>query len=114
MELVLIFTFGAIGGITRGVVGFSKYISSYKNVTFSWKYFATTVGISAVVGVGIVWAVQSSGIHFEGVTLNPAVGFILGYAGGDVLENLYKILIKKPILGPVESILKAADVVKKK
>ena len=109
MTLALIFIFGAIGGITRGVVGFIKYISSYKNVTFSWKYFTATVGVSAVVGFGIVWAVYGSGISFEGVTLNPAVAFILGYAGGDVLENLYKILVKKPILGPFEAILKSTD-----
>ncbi len=108
MEVALIFAFGAVGGIARGMVGFVKYYTSYKDVKFSWKYFGLTVGISAVVGLGIVWAVKGSGISFEGVTLNPAVAFILGYAGGDVLENLYKILVKKPILGPFQSLLKAS------
>lgn len=67
-----------------------------------------TVGVSAVVGAGIVWAIKESGINFEGIQLNGAVAFILGYAGGDVLENLYKILVKKPLLGPLESIIKAS------
>lgn len=108
MELAMLLLFGGIGGVARGLVGFSKYYTSYKNVVFSWKYFLLTVGLSAVIGAGIVLAVRDSGISFEGVTLNGSVAFILGYAGGDVLENLYKILVKKPILGPVETVIKAS------
>lgn len=39
-------------------------------------------------------------------TINPAIGFMFGYAGGDVLENIYKILVQKPILGPFNTVLK--------
>ncbi len=109
MDVAIILLFGALGGVARGLVGFIKYYTSYKNVTFSWRYIAATVGISAVVGLGVVWAIEGSGINFEGVTLNPAIGFILGYAGGDVLENLYKILVKKPILGPFKDALKIVE-----
>lgn len=109
MDIALILLFGALGGVTRGVVGFLKYFTSYKNVTFSWVYLAVTVGISAVVGLAVVWAIRESGINFEGVVLNPAIAFILGYAGGDVLENVYKILVKKPVLGPLTEIFKVIE-----
>lgn len=107
METLLILLFGAIGGIARGLAGFLKYYSSYKNVPFSWRYFGFMVGVSAVIGLGAAWTLESSGLTFEGITVNPAVGFMFGYAGGDVLENLYKILVKKPILGPFNTVLKA-------
>jgi len=29
---------------------------------------------------------------------NPVIAFLVGYAGGDLLENFYKIIIKKPVL----------------
>lgn len=109
MDIALILLFGALGGVARGLVGFVKYYSSYKNVTFSWRYISLTVGISAVLGLGVVWAIKGSGLSFEGVTLNPAIAFILGYAGGDVLENLYKILVKKPFLGPLTKVLKVVE-----
>ena len=107
METLLILLFGAIGGVARGLAGFIKYYSSYKNVPFSWIYFSFMVGVSAVIGLGAAWTLKSSGISFEGVPVNPAVAFMFGYAGSDVLENLYKILVKKPILGPIGSVLKA-------
>lgn len=109
MDAALILLFGALGGVGRGLVGFVKYYSSYKNVVFSWRYILITVGISAVVGFAVVWAVRASGLHFDGYTLNPGFAFMFGYAGGDILENLYKILVKKPILGPFNMILKATD-----
>lgn len=108
MELAILLFFGGIGGVARGLVGFSKYYTSYKNVVFSWKYFLLTVGLSAALGAGVVWVIRDSGLSFQGLTLNGAAAFILGYAGGDVLENLYKILGKKPLLGPLESIIKAS------
>jgi len=109
MDVALLLLFGALGGVARGIVGFLKYYTSYKNVAFSWSYLGITVGISAVVGLAVVWAIRESGINFEGVTLNPAIGFILGYAGGDVLENIYKVLVKKPFLGPLADVFKIVD-----
>jgi len=101
-----ILLFGALGGVIRGLVGFTKYYLSYKNVKFNWTYFGLTVGLSAVVGLSVVWAIDSSGITFAGTTaINPAIAFIIGYAGGDAIENFYKIILRKPILGPIRDIL---------
>lgn len=106
MSLLPILIFGALGGTARGLVGFVKYYTSYKNVKFSWQYLGLTAGISACVGLGSVWAIRGAGFQFEGFEINPALAFILGYAGGDMLENLYKALVQKPILGPFQKLLK--------
>lgn len=113
METLLILLFGALGGVARGLAGFIKYYTSYKNVPFSWKYFLFTVGVSAAIGLGAAWTLKSSGISFEGITVNPAIAFMFGYAGGDVLENIYKILVQKPILGPFNTVLKRSTSKKK-
>lgn len=100
MENILIF--GAVGGVARGLVGLAKYYASYKNVQFSLSYFLITVGISASVGLAVVWAIDGSGITLiEGLKVNPATAFIIGYAGGDAIENIYKIILRKPLLGPI-------------
>ena len=31
-------------------------------------------------------------------SFTPALAFVIGYTGGDFLENVYKIIIKKPSL----------------
>jgi len=55
--------------------------------------------ISGVVGLLIAMAIKETGIKFLGSdVLTPALAFIIGYAGGDFLENLYKIIIKKSSL----------------
>jgi hypothetical protein len=47
----------------------------------------------------IAIAIKETGIQFLGTdVLTPALAFIIGYAGGDFLENLYKIIIKKSSL----------------
>lgn len=98
METVLIF--GALGGVARGLVGYLKHFQAYKNVKFEWKYFSMAVGISAAVGLAVVWSIVDSGITFvEGVEINAGLAVIIGYAGGDAIENLYKIILKKPVLG---------------
>jgi len=38
--------------------------------------------------------VNEVGFTFLG-SFTPALGFIVGYAGGDFIENIYKIIIKK-------------------
>lgn len=104
MESLLIF--GALGGVGRGLVGYVKYFLSYKDVRFSWSYFSMTVGISAAMGFVVIWAIESAGITFaEGLQINPGIAFIIGYAGGDALENLYKIVANKPVLGPLSDLL---------
>jgi len=48
---------------------------------------------------GIIGTVSTLAIKEVGFTLldsfTPALAFIIGYAGGDFIENIYKIIIKK-------------------
>jgi hypothetical protein len=43
-------------------------------------------------------AVKELGMTFFDGYFTPAIAFIVGYAGGDFLENIYKIILKKPSL----------------
>ncbi len=99
MDIAVLLICGAIGGAARGLLGYVKYLRSYKNVEFDWKYFVGSVGTSIVVGAGAVWVIKESGISFEGLQLNAALAAIIGYAGGDAVENIYKVILKKPTLG---------------
>lgn len=91
---ILIAGFG--GGAVRGLVGFIKHQFSYKNVGFDFYYFFTTAFISGVIGVLSAMSVKEAGINFLNVDyFSPALAFIIGYAGGDFLDNFYKIIIKK-------------------
>lgn len=94
---IIIAGFG--GGALRGLVGFIKHQFSYKNVKFQLPYFLAMMFLSGVVGLLAAIVVKETGITFLGLDyLTPALAFIIGYAGGDFLENLYKIIIKKPSL----------------
>ncbi|MBI2054398.1 MAG: hypothetical protein HYT36_03690 [Candidatus Staskawiczbacteria bacterium] len=92
---VLIAGFG--GGVLRGLIGFIKHQFSYKNVPFKLTYFLSMSFLSGIVGLISVMAIKEIGFTLEGL-FTPALSFILGYAGGDFLENLYKIIIKKSTL----------------
>jgi len=84
---------GFLGGITRGLVGYLKYRSSYKNTSFLINYFLLSVGISGIVGFLAAWVTKDLGITFLGLpSITPAIAMIVGYAGGDFIENLFKIL----------------------
>ncbi|MBI4121545.1 MAG: hypothetical protein HY470_01135, partial [Candidatus Ryanbacteria bacterium] len=41
-------------------------------------------------------AVKEAGIPVLGGMVTPGIAFIIGYAGGDFIENVYKIIIGKP------------------
>jgi len=91
---ILIAGFG--GGVVRGLVGFIKHQFAYKNVPFRPLYFLAMMFISGIVGLLTAIAVKEAGFTFLGVNaINPALAFIIGYAGGDFLENIYKIIVKK-------------------
>ena len=92
MTYVLIAAFG--GGLIRGLIGFIKHQFSYKDVPFKPGYFLGMMAISGIIGTSVVWAVKDVGFSF-GSAFNPALAFIIGYAGGDFIENIYKIIIKK-------------------
>lgn len=86
---ILVAGFG--GGMVRGLVGFIKYQYAYKNVGFKLPYFFAMMFLSGVVGVLVASAFNN----------NPLFAFIVGYAGGDFVENVYKIIAKKPSLYPI-------------
>ncbi len=95
----MFFIAGFLGGVIRGIVGIIKYILSYKDVKLQWGYFGGTATVSGLIGLVSAWVVQELGTTFIGVeTLSPAIALIVGYAGGDFLENIFKILTKQPVL----------------
>ena len=80
-------------------MGLTKHQLAYKEVKFNPLYFFGTVGISGFIGLTVTWAIAGSGLQLPFTnTLNTALAFIIGYAGGDFIENLYKILLQKPEL----------------
>lgn len=90
---------GFLGGFLRGLVGYLKYRSSYKNTSFLLNYFLLSVGISGIVGLLAAWVTRDLGITFLGLPgITPAIAIIIGYAGGDFIENLFKILTGKTSL----------------
>ena len=94
-ETALIAGFG--GGVIRGLVGFLKHHYSYKDVKFSLPSFLSTMVLSGIVGVTAAFTVKESGTLVFGTNVvTPALALIIGYAGGDFLEGVFKILIKKP------------------
>jgi len=92
---ILISGFG--GGVVRGLVGFIKHQFSYKNVPFDLPYFLGMAFLSGMIGLLSAMAMKEVGFTLEGV-FSPALSFIVGYAGGDFIENVYKIIIKKSSL----------------
>lgn len=93
---IIIAGFG--GGAIRGLVGFAKS-SSFKSPKFDLKYFIVTLFVSGAVGLLTAVVVKELGIKILGLAdYTSAVAFLVGYAGGDFLENLYKIIIKKPVI----------------
>jgi len=92
---ILIAGFG--GGVVRGLVGFLKHQFSYKNVGFNLKYFLGMSFISGAIGLVSAVAIKEIGLTLFGV-FSPALSFVIGYAGGDFIENIYKIIIKKSSL----------------
>lgn len=92
---------GFFGGVVRGLVGFIKHQFSYKNVPFRLSYFLGMSFLSGITGLVSAMAIKEIGFTLEGV-FSPALGFIIGYAGGDFIENIYKIIIKKSSLYPTK------------
>jgi len=84
------------GGAIRGLVGFTKHQFAYKNVEFNMSYFLAMMSISGVIGLLSAIVVKELGLSFMEISYTPAIAFVVGYAGGDFLENLYKIIVKQP------------------
>ncbi len=90
---------GFIGGIIRGAVGLTKYTLSYKDVPFRPWYFGGMALLSGAIGTVAAWVTNDLGIAFLGLTaMPPAMAVIIGYAGGDFFENIFKIIVQDPNL----------------
>jgi hypothetical protein len=100
MELVWILIGGFGGGVLRGIVGFIKHQFRFKDVGFRLYYFIGMMFLSGIVGVLTAVAVRETGLQVLGGPVTPALAFIIGYAGGDFLENLYKIIFNKTTVFP--------------
>jgi hypothetical protein len=95
--MVAILFAGFCGGVVRGLVGFIKHQQTYKEVPFRPLYFTSMVALSGVIGLLAAWVTDDLGITFLGMdSLSASIALIIGYAGGDLIENLFKIIIKKP------------------
>lgn len=82
----------------RGLVGFIKYQFQFKDTKFNLPYFLGTMFLSGVVGVLTAIAIREAGIPILGGMVTPGIAFIVGYAGGDFIENVYKIIVGKQVL----------------
>ena len=91
IELVV---FGFLGGLIRGLVGFIKHQYAYKNVPFKLGYFLGMMTVSGLIGLIVVLAIQNIGFTLNH-TFSYGLAVVIGYAGGDFLENIYKIIVKK-------------------
>ncbi len=85
---------GFFGGVVRGLIGFLKHQYSYKSVPFDLKYFLGMSFISGIIGLMASISIKEVGLTLNG-TFTSALSFIIGYAGGDFLESIYKIILDK-------------------
>jgi hypothetical protein len=85
------------GGAVRSVVGYYKSLS-FQNPSFDVKYFIMMTLLSGFIGLVTAVVTKELDISILGVSgsFTPAIAFLVGYAGGDFLENIYKIFLKKP------------------
>lgn len=83
------------GGLLRGSIGYLKHQYSYKNVGFDVKYFLGMSFLSGIVGLLTSVAVSESGVLESIEYFTPALAFIAGYAGGDFLDGVYKIILNR-------------------
>ncbi len=88
------------GGMVRGLVGFIKHQYSYKNVSFNLPYFLGMSFLSGIIGLMTAAAIREIGFTYQGF-FTPALSFVVGYAGGDFIENVYKIIVKKSSIYPL-------------
>ena len=86
--------FGFLGGLIRGTVGLIKHIQSYKEVPIRPWYFFGMVSVSGFIGLASACVTHDLGITFLGLEKLPlSLALIIGYAGGDFIENIFKIVV---------------------
>ena len=87
---LIVLVAGFCGGVIRGLVGFIKHQFSYKNVGFKLPYFFVMMFLSGIVGVVAAFVFNQ----------NALFSLVVGYAGGDVIENIYKSIKGKQSIYP--------------
>ena len=96
IEYIAILIAGFGGGLVRGLIGFVKNQYEYKNAGFNLPYFFVMIFISGVIGLLVSASVNTSFLDIDGVAYaSPSIAFIVGYAGGDFLEGVYRLILKK-------------------
>lgn len=90
MNLIIASTLlGALGGLTRGVIGLLKAMSLRRRIL--WAYWAITVTIAMIIGAFV-------GIVFD---FDYRLSLLAGYAGTDILEGIYKSFnVQKVYIAP--------------
>jgi len=85
MTLLIAAIFGFVGGLARACVGFLKSRRLEKKGKFEGRNFVFTLIASGIIGI------------FGGllVSTNFALALLAGYAGTDLIENMYKISQKR-------------------
>ncbi len=90
---------GFLGGLLRGGMGLVKYMTSYKDIEIRPYYFLGSVLLSGIIGYVAAWVMQDvSHVFLEIDSIPISFAIIAGYAGGDLIENLFKIGMKEPNL----------------
>jgi len=87
------------GGAVRSIAGYYKS-TSFENPKFDIKNFLLMIFLSGFIGLIAAVVTKELDLSILGLsgTFTPAVAFLVGYAGGDFLDNLYKIFLKKPVV----------------
>lgn len=101
MEYLIVGVAGLCGGMARGFVGFIQHQFRFKDVPFKLYYFLGMISLSGCVGIVVALAsaeVAKTFFNMTNVTFGLAI--IVGYAGGDFIEILYKLLSKKIFVFP--------------
>lgn len=107
------FIAGFFGGLLRGGVGLVKYITSYKDVEIRPYYFFGIVFFSGIVGYVSAWVAKDiAQVFLEMETLPITFAVIAGYAGGDLIENFFKIIMREPQLFDIGK--KVKEIIKEK
>jgi len=85
------------GGAVRNIAGYYKSLS-FEKLNFDIKYFMMMILLSGFIGLVASAVTKELDISILGLPgFNPAIAFLVGYAGGDLLDNFYKIFLKKPV-----------------
>ncbi len=90
---------GFIGGLLRGGMGLFKYTTSYKDIEIRPLYFGGMVLLTGIIGWVSSWIVKDAlDIFLEVKEVPLSFAIVSGYAGGDFIENVFKIAMKEPQL----------------